>query len=203
MIGADGRLLLNTRRPDKVGTFVGGTELPDGKPGPRTVQELVASRGEWVGRNRNSEGMEQIAAYSYSPHLNALVAVHLPARSVDAEIRAAALPWGAGLALIFVLVLPLSFGLLYVVGAASEKSAFQALSRQSETEQRYALLVGNVKDHAIFLLDSEGRVTTWNAGAEILRGWTAEEIKGRHFSTFYTPEDVARQQAELDLEAAA
>ncbi len=203
VIGADGRLLLNTRRPDKVGTFVGGTEILAGETGPRTVQELVASRGEWVGRNRNSEGMEQIAAYAYSPHLDALVAVHLPARSVDAEIRAAALPWGAGLALIFVLILPLSFGLLYVVGAASEKSAFQALARQMETEQRYALLIGNVKDHAIFLLDSEGRVTTWNSGAELLRGWTAEEVKGRHFSTFYTPEDVARKQADLDLEAAA
>ena len=104
VIGADGRLKLNTRRPEKVGTFVGGTAIPADENVPRTVQELVTARRNWVGRNRSAEGESQIAAYAYSTNLNALVAVHLPALTVDAEIRAAVLPWVAGIGIIFVVV---------------------------------------------------------------------------------------------------
>jgi PAS domain S-box-containing protein len=59
-----------------------------------------------------------------------------------------------------------------------------------ESEQKYRLLVGSVKDYAIFMLDGEGRVATWNAGAEAIKGYRAGEIIGRHMSTFYPPEDV-------------
>lgn len=56
-------------------------------------------------------------------------------------------------------------------------------------EHELALLVGNVRDYAIFLLDADGTVVTWNVGAERLKGYTAEEIIGRHFSAFYPDED--------------
>ncbi len=59
-------------------------------------------------------------------------------------------------------------------------------------EERFRLLVEGVKDYAIFMLDPEGRVATWNAGAERLKGYAAAEIIGRHFSTFYPPDVVAR-----------
>src|SRR5512138_2620912 len=52
-------------------------------------------------------------------------------------------------------------------------------------------IVGSVRDYAIFALDATGRVASWNPGAEAIKGWRAEEIVGRHFSTFYPPEDVA------------
>ena len=58
------------------------------------------------------------------------------------------------------------------------------------SEQRFRLLVASVKDYAIFMLDPEGRVATWNEGAERLKGFSAEEIVGRHFSSFYTQEDI-------------
>ncbi len=202
VIGADGKLLLNTRRPDKVGTYVGGTEIQAAGTAPRTVQALVRARGDWAGRNRNSEGHLQIAAYAYSTNLDALVAVHLPAAGVDAEIRAAALPWGIGTALIFLVVLPLSFGLLYYVGSIAQRATFQALTQQLETDRRFSLLLENVKDHAIFLLDAEGRVANWNPGAETIRGWTEAEIKGRPLASFYTPEDLAHHQPEKDLATA-
>jgi PAS domain S-box-containing protein len=58
-------------------------------------------------------------------------------------------------------------------------------------EHRFQLLLNAIKDYAIYLLDEHGRVTSWNTGAERLKGYAAEEIVGQHFSRFYTPEDVA------------
>jgi PAS domain S-box-containing protein len=58
-----------------------------------------------------------------------------------------------------------------------------------ESEQRFRLLVQGVKDYAIYMLDPEGNVSNWNAGAQAIKGYTADEIVGRHFSLFYTQED--------------
>ena len=58
-------------------------------------------------------------------------------------------------------------------------------------DQRYRLLVDAVTDYAIYMLDADGIVTSWNAGAERFKGYAAHEIMGRHFSEFYTPEDRA------------
>jgi PAS domain S-box-containing protein len=59
----------------------------------------------------------------------------------------------------------------------------------SASEQQFQLLVQGVKDYAIFMLDPKGRITTWNSGAERIKGYHAEEIIGEHFSRFYTEED--------------
>ena len=72
----------------------------------------------------------------------------------------------------------------------------------AESEQRFRLLVSNVKDYAIFMLDPNGIVSTWNNGAERLKGYTASEIEGRSFETFYTPEDLARGWPKQELEIA-
>jgi PAS domain S-box-containing protein len=58
-------------------------------------------------------------------------------------------------------------------------------------EGRYRLLVDAITDYAVYMLDRDGVVTSWNPGAQRFKGYTAEEILGRHFSTFYTPEDRA------------
>jgi PAS domain S-box-containing protein len=65
------------------------------------------------------------------------------------------------------------------------------------------LLVESVKDYAIFMLDPQGRVATWNAGAERIKGYRAPEILGKHFSIFYPPEDVAAGKCDRELEVAA
>jgi len=75
--------------------------------------------------------------------------------------------------------------------------------RAEENAQRFRLLVESVEDYAIFILDPSGQVTTWNAGAERIKGYEAEEIVGRHFSTFYPREDVAAGKCERELEMAA
>lgn len=71
-----------------------------------------------------------------------------------------------------------------------------------ESEQRFRLLVQGVRDYAIYLLDPAGHVTNWNRGAQAIKGYTAEEIVGRHFSTFYTAEDRARGEPERALRTA-
>lgn len=69
-------------------------------------------------------------------------------------------------------------------------------------EQRFRLLVQGVRDYAIYMLDLEGRVTNWNAGAEAIKGYPAAEIIGQHFSRFYTQEDRDRGEPAMALESA-
>jgi PAS domain S-box-containing protein len=66
----------------------------------------------------------------------------------------------------------------------------------------YRLLVQSVRDYAIFALDSEGRVASWNEGAQRIKGYSADEIVGRHFSTFYPAEDIAAGKPAWELEVA-
>lgn len=72
-----------------------------------------------------------------------------------------------------------------------------------QSQESFRLLVEGVKDYAIFMLDPGGHVVTWNPGAERLKGYHAAEIVGRHFSTFYTAEDVAAGKPPSELERAA
>ena len=71
------------------------------------------------------------------------------------------------------------------------------------SDERFRLLVESVTEYAIFMLDPRGIIVSWNSGAQRLKGWTASEIVGRHFSTFYPPEDVARDKPGRELEIAA
>ncbi len=71
----------------------------------------------------------------------------------------------------------------------TERRAAQEALEQSE--RQFRLLVNGVIDHAIFMLDPEGRIASWNSGAENLKGYAAREIIGQHFSRFYTEEDRA------------
>lgn len=70
------------------------------------------------------------------------------------------------------------------------------------SEERFRLLVDSVRDYAIFMLDPNGVVQSWNIGAQAIKGYAATEIIGRHFSAFYTPEDLAAGKPEAELAAA-
>ncbi|MGK5531719.1 PAS domain-containing sensor histidine kinase [Streptomyces sp. URMC 129] len=71
-----------------------------------------------------------------------------------------------------------------------------------ESEERFRLLVQNVVDYAIFMLDAEGHIVSWNAGAERIKGYTADDIIGRHFSVFYPPEEKAAGKPQYELATA-
>ena len=79
-------------------------------------------------------------------------------------------------------------GLIYVSGRhiSSEK---QSVAARHESDRQFRSLVAGVTDYALYMLDPTGIVSSWNAGAERIKGYTAEEIIGRHFSQFYTPDD--------------
>jgi PAS domain S-box-containing protein len=83
----------------------------------------------------------------------------------------------------------------------AERNRTEEKLRQSE--QNLRLLVEDVKDYAIFRLDPQGRVASWNAGAQRMKGYQAEEIIGQHFSRFYPPEDVERGKTAHELTVAA
>jgi PAS domain S-box-containing protein len=68
-----------------------------------------------------------------------------------------------------------------------------------ESERRFRLLVEGVIDYAIYMLSPDGLVTNWNAGAERITGYAASEIIGRHFSRFYTDEDIAAGKPQMAL----
>ena len=95
--------------------------------------------------------------------------------------------------------------------APAAQAEMQAAVRDKEiaeeslrrVEAHLAQLVRNVTDYAIFLLTPEGIVSTWNAGAERIKGYRAEEIIGQHFSAFYPPEVVASGWPQIELERAA
>ncbi|MGE0525951.1 MAG: PAS domain S-box protein [Bdellovibrionales bacterium] len=70
------------------------------------------------------------------------------------------------------------------------------------SEERFRLLVSAVKDYAIFMLDPEGRVATWNEGARTLKGYQTSEVIGRHFSIFYPQEAIAIQFPQKELQVA-
>lgn len=72
----------------------------------------------------------------------------------------------------------------------------------NQSEERFHLLVDSVRDYAIFMLDPRGVVTTWNTGAQRIKGYTEQDIVGQHFSRFYTPEDRERHLPEVILATA-
>jgi PAS domain S-box-containing protein len=79
----------------------------------------------------------------------------------------------------------------------------RADAEHDAAEERFRLMVESVKDYAIITLDREGRVTSWNRGAEAIKGWRADEIIGQYFARFY-PEEVARSgKCERELETVA
>ena len=78
----------------------------------------------------------------------------------------------------------------------------RAAKELRESEEWFRLLVESVQDYAIFMLDLEGHVTSWNPGAERIKGYRAEEILGRHFSIFYPPEDIERGIPDTQLREA-
>jgi len=91
--------------------------------------------------------------------------------------------------------LPLAIGLLLLIAAFTLLILYSFSSRRAaasdleELEQHFGFLVRHVKDYAIFLIDPEGRVKSWNKGAEQIKGYTESEIIGQPISVFYTDED--------------
>jgi PAS domain S-box-containing protein len=92
---------------------------------------------------------------------------------------------------------------LYLFLQMQDVTAQRAAEEQlRQSEERFRLLVEAVQDYAIFMLDPQGKVASWNIGAERSKGYTAHEIIGRHFRTFYPPDKQEAKHPEWELEMA-
>ncbi len=102
------------------------------------------------------------------------------------------------LAVIFCLII------FYFLTQLNEKELHrrEAEEKVRRSEAIFRTLVNSAKDYAIFMLDSAGNVITWNKGAENIKGYTEEEIKGRNMSVFYPPEDQAKHRSKEILRIA-
>ena len=102
---------------------------------------------------------------------------------------------------------PLGIIALPTTGAMQVKSVHPGSAGHGQhalrdNEEQFRLLVQGVTDYAIYMLDTTGHVTNWNAGGERIKGYSADEIVGRHFSLFYTPEDRERGEPARALATA-
>lgn len=86
--------------------------------------------------------------------------------------------------------------------ARSEQQAIERAQLAKEMADELNLLIDDAADYAIYMLDTDARVTIWNKGAERMKGWTEAEVLGRHFSMFYAAEAVAAGKPAADIERA-
>jgi formate hydrogenlyase transcriptional activator len=139
-----------------------------------------------------------------------------PQHRDDYRHRASVRPMGAGLELfgrrkdgsefpVDIMLSPIETAegklVVSVIRDISERKKENEALRQ--TEEHLRLIVENIRDHAVFMMDSTGHVVSWNPGAERLKGYRADEIIGQSFSRFYTPEDLDRGIPEESLRLAA
>jgi len=89
---------------------------------------------------------------------------------------------------------------LSAIRDVTDRKRIEAQLRQSE--ERFRLIVESIKDYAIIGLDPDGRIVSWNEGARRIKGYSAAEILGRHFSCFYSPGDIAAGKPEWMLQTA-
>jgi PAS domain S-box-containing protein len=87
-------------------------------------------------------------------------------------------------------------------GGSFVLAIIREITERKRSEERFRLIVEGVKDYAIFMLDPQGHIVSWNSGAERVKGYRTEEIMGRHFSVFYTEEDLERGHPEEELRIA-
>lgn len=91
-------------------------------------------------------------------------------------------------------------GYACIVHDVTQRKHYELHLRQSE--ESFRLMVENVRDYAIFMLNETGHIMTWNEGAKRINGYSSTEIIGKHFSTFYTAEDLESKKPERELKIA-
>ena len=90
----------------------------------------------------------------------------------------------------------------YIIYTAEDITEEASLRLSLDYAKIFQLIVETVKDYAIFMMDTNGYIRTWNEGARRLKQYTADEIIGKHFTIFYTAEDLAKKKPEYELEDA-
>ncbi|MCG8419556.1 MAG: PAS domain S-box protein [Proteobacteria bacterium] len=160
VVGPDGTLIAHTAQPDLIGRAV----VPH-------TGGLLRNKRDWVGRLVARNGQEQIAAFAYSDGMGGLAAVHVPTASVDAELRAGALPWALGLGFISLCLFPLALGVLHRGYALTQRAL-------SIREARLDQLIETTQDAVIFI-DWQSRIVRVNRAVLNIFGYSESELIGQ------------------------
>jgi len=191
----DGRLLLHSREPARVGSLA-SSDPPPAAARAVNPSEVAGSRKDWVGRSLDTHGEPELVAQAYAPALAAMISVHVPALGVDAKIRAAAMPWALGFAATLMIVFPLSLGLLYRANSASQAAAARAAETQRQMEDRHRKIVETTHE-GVWLVDAQARTTFVNQRLATMFHCSVGEMLGRSIYDFL--DDEAKQQAAAGL----
>jgi two-component system sensor kinase FixL len=92
--------------------------------------------------------------------------------------------------------------LLYLLIRRNMRTHFESARALAESEERFRMLVEQVTDYEIFMLDPGGVIRSWNVGGQITKGYSPEEVIGRHHSIFFTREDIEKGVPEMELKTA-
>ena len=154
-------------------------------------------RGELAGRTTDALIPERLRQPDAPPMKEGidLMQVELPGLMRDGTERS--IEWCFGSARRAELV-------VFVMTVRDRLEIDRSVERLRDSEERFQLFVNSVRDYAIYMLDEEGRVSSWNAGAAHIKGWNADDIIGQPYDVFFTPEDrIAGVPARLLADALA
>jgi PAS domain S-box-containing protein len=195
VVGPDGQLVLHSGRPALVGTYVGDRqlEMPDNSES-ETLQQLLRERRDWVGLSQDVEGVQQLAAYAYSPKLRGFVAVHLARAELGREIRTRAVPWALGLIGVVALFL-LALATLASAHARQRRQLTDALAELGASQARYKDLYDNAPDMFLSVGTASGNIRDCNETLARALGRTKGELLGTYVLDIY---DEPSRQKVLD-----
>lgn len=171
ILGADGKLLLNTKFPEFEGANASQTPLESWESGaPQTIGELIATREDWAGFCTLPQQERQMISFVGANHWDWMIVVHVSAADIEANVHAGAVPWAGGFAVTSLLLLPLALGSLYWAYSSS-------ISGLTQSELRFRDLIESAPD-AMVIVDPNGKITVVNSQTERLFGYPRKEILG-------------------------
>ncbi len=173
-IDSSGRLMLNSKRPEKVGVFVGDVQIPGKDNYVNNVSKLLKKQGDWVGYNVSHGGIEQLAAYTYSKKLGGLIAVHADADEVNAQIDNLVFPWVLGWFVCLFILFPAALLLSRKLYTNSRSKLLEATQILHEKDQQFVNLFETARE-GIFIHNKDGKIINANNAALQIFGLTENE----------------------------
>lgn len=180
VIGKDGRLLYHSSRPDMVGKDVSGVVVEKEKR--LHVRDLVSKKSSWAGENVNFRGIPQIVGYHYVPELEGLVAVHVPAASVDDAFGATVFPWMLSMLLLGGVLFPVALALLYISAQQASRKAMGHLVQARASERRYRAFFDQDSIGVALVEPADLKILQCNERFADILGIPREELPGGSWS---------------------